>query len=677
MSETERFFSSGRSPNYIEFFKSRYWEEVIEFRKYYPGTKTLIIDYNTLKNFDIEAGQWLIDHPDGEFNGLREALGNLDLSETDPDLPDDNMSKAKIAIRGLPDTLPIHKIGQDQVNKLISIEGRITRIAPKYQKLTNGAFKCQRCGDMTFLPQPDERYIEPFECQSDECGRKGPFKLLEEQSEYEDQQKLGLQDLNESMKPGQPLRDIIVLIRSAELIQSIPSMGAQCTVVGIIRLRQKPLTNIFHAYIEAIHIEPKEIEIDISISEAEKREFRELATSCTLMQTLTDSTAPDILGYVHIKAALLCAIVSGGDNPHFRDYTHMIVCGDPSTGKSALLKFIRAIVPRAQYSAGRGSSVAGLTVAIVKDELSGSGFTAQAGALVLADRALMILDEADKLEKEEHQALNTALEEGFIEIHKGGINQSFNTRCPVIALCNPKNIRFDPYEPLSKQIGMPADTLSRFDLIFKVQDIPNLENDKLIAEHQARQWARYEGGDQEQTEGGNLSREKLSKYLQYARTIVPLTTPETRKAIVEYYLTLRKVDEIGIISAAARQNNGLYRLTKSMARLRLSETCNLEDVEKAIQIHQASLEALRDPKTGKIDIDIAFGLGKSQRDRLKMVRDLILELQGSNGDSVQFNDIISKAGAMNINREHVTSDLQHLKSAGEVIEVSECRYRVV
>ena len=234
-----------KSADYKEFFKDRYLDEVLAFRKYYPDTKTLIIEYNTLKNFDNEAGQWLIDHPDRELKYLKDALGELDLSETDPELPDDSMSKAEIAIRDLPDTIPIHKIGQDQVNKLISIEGRITRIGTKDQKLTNGAFKCQRCGDITFFPQQDERYIEPFECQSDECGRKGPFKLIPEQSEYEDQQKIGLQDLNESAKLGQPLREIIILLRTADLIGSIPGMGTQCTITGIVRLQQIKEQSIF------------------------------------------------------------------------------------------------------------------------------------------------------------------------------------------------------------------------------------------------------------------------------------------------------------------------------------------------------------------------------------------------------------------------------------------------
>jgi replicative DNA helicase Mcm len=395
------------------------------------------------------------------------------------------------------------------------------------------------------------------------------------------------------------------------------------------------------------------------------------------MKTLVTSTAPDILGYEIIKAALLCSIVSGADNPQNREYIHMILCGDPGTGKSALLRYVRALVPRSQYSAGKGSSVAGLTVAVVKDELSGSGYTAQAGALVLADRGLMVLDEVDKLEKEDFQALNTALEESFIEVHKGGINQKFNTRCPVIALCNPKNSRFEPEEPFTKQISIPGDTLSRFDLVFKILDIPDKDKDREIAQHQARQWARYGGSDQEQPEERSLSQEKLSKYLQYAKMIKPRTTPEADQILLDYYLTLRKPDDSGTIATTARQFNGLYRLTKAIAKLRLSDTCSKEDAEKTIQIHKASLEALRDPTTGKIDNDILSGMGKSQRDRYRQIRDIIQDLQGNNGSSAHYNDIIAKAEEKHIGRDQAKSDFDYLKHTGEIIEVSNGFYRVI
>lgn len=659
---------------YSEFLHRYYKEDIHALAEGYPDRKTLILDFINLDKYE-GLGDKILDQPDLELEQFRRALLECD------DLPY-NIENTRVSITNLPAKyiLPIHKIGMEQANKLISIEGRITRIAPKYQKLVEGAFKCQRCGHVTPVSQEEGKYTEPFECENDVCGRKGPFKLIHEESKYVDQQKIALQDLYESIKPGQPLREVIIVVKGADIITSVPGIGVQCVITGIVRLQQKKDSSEFHTFIEALHIQPKETEIDFSISETDIREFKTLAAEGDIIQTLVNSTAPEILGYADIKAALLCAIVSGSDNPQFREYMHLILCGDPGTGKSALLKSIRALVPRAQYSAGRGSSVAGLTVAVVKDELSGSGYTAQAGALVLADKGLMVLDEADKLETEDFQALNTALEESFIEIHKGGLNQRFNTRCSVIALCNPKGIRFDHYndDPLTKQITIPADTSSRFDLIFKIVDTPDQKKDLAIAEHQARQWARYEGGSQDdQEECNRISQDKLSKYLQYAKTIKPRTNPETRKAIVDYYLTLRKPDGSGTIAATARQNNGLYRLTKSIAKLRLSDTCSEKDVEEAINIHKASLEALRDPTSGKIDVDILYGSSQSQRDRVRQIMQIIHDLQGSNGNKAFFDDIISIAASKRIKQEYVKNDLNQLKDKGDIIEVSNGFYRVV
>ncbi len=663
---------------YGDFLTDRYSLQVLELGNDYPDRKTLVIDYLDIYKFNNEAGRRLIDYPDNELEELLYALRMCNTPDgSSESLLDGNMKEAEVAIRGLISNVPVHKIGKDQANKFISIEGRITKIAPRYQKLIEGAFKCLRCGDMTFMPQTDDRLTEPYECENDACGRKGALVLDPNKSKYEDRQKIAVQDLYESIKAGQPLREIIVVLKGADLIGSIPAMGAQCTVTGIVRLERKKDSSVFNTFLEASHIEPTEAEIDDTISGKDKIEFKELAAKDNILEVLINSTAPDILGYDYIKAAQLCTIVSGSNNPksHIRESIHMIVCGDPGTAKTAMSKSPRALVPRAQYSAGRGSSVAGLTVAVVKDEISGSGYMAQAGALVLADKGLMVLDEADKLEKEDFQALNTALEEGFIEIHKGGINQKFNTRFSMIALCNPKNIRFDDYEPITKQIRIPADTLSRFDLVFKVLDKPEPKRDREIAEHIAKQWMQKI--DEEQPEASRLSQEQLSKYLQFAKTFEPQISEEVTKVIIEYYLTLRPVDEKEAIAATARQLNGLYRLTKSITKLRLSNTCSIEDANKAIWIHKASMEACRDPITGKIDIDIISGSSKSQRNRIKQIIEIVQELQGSNGDMAFIDNIVSIAKTKGISFDHVKSDLHHLKFEGDIIEPKPEYYKVM
>jgi len=41
-----------------------------------------------------------------------------------------------------------------------------------------GAWKCQRCDHTTFIPFDNGKLVEPFVCENDVCGRKGPFTPL-------------------------------------------------------------------------------------------------------------------------------------------------------------------------------------------------------------------------------------------------------------------------------------------------------------------------------------------------------------------------------------------------------------------------------------------------------------------------------------------------------------------
>ena len=46
---------------------------------------------------------------------------------------------------------------------------------------------------------------------------------------------------------------------------------------------------------------------------------------------------------------------------------NILLCGDPGTSKSQLLQYVYNLVPRGQYTSGKGSSAVGLTAYITKD----------------------------------------------------------------------------------------------------------------------------------------------------------------------------------------------------------------------------------------------------------------------------------------------------------------------
>ena len=157
-----------------------------------------------------------------------------------------------------------------------------------------------------------------------------------------------------------------------------------------------------------------------------------------------------------------------------------IVCHN--SAKSSLLLFMSKASPKSRYLSGKGSSAAGLTASVVKDEFL-KGWALEAGALVLANGGFAYLDEMDKMSEEETSALHEALEQQTVTISKANIQAKLKAQTTVLAAANPKLGRFDPYKSVAEQINMPPALINRFDLIFPVKDIPDKEKDEKIARH--------------------------------------------------------------------------------------------------------------------------------------------------------------------------------------------------
>lgn len=75
------------------------------------------------------------------------------------------------------------------------------------------------------------------------------------------------------------------------------------------------------------------------------------------------------------------------------------------------------------------------------------------------------------------------MEQQTISIAKAGIMTSLNARVTIIAAANPAFGRYNPKRTIEENIQLPAALLSRFDLLWLIQDIPNRNSDKLIADH--------------------------------------------------------------------------------------------------------------------------------------------------------------------------------------------------
>ncbi|MFB6130386.1 MAG: hypothetical protein ABEJ28_06155, partial [Salinigranum sp.] len=262
---------------------------------------------------------------------------------------------------------------------------------------------------------------------------------------------------------------------------------------------------------------------------------------------------------------------------------------------------------------------------------------------------------------------------------------------------NPKYGRFDQYEPIGEQIDLEPALISRFDLIFTVTDQPDPESDANLADHilktnyagelnTQRTYLTNSEFTQEQVDAvtdevaPDIDAELLRKYIAYAkRSCYPTMTDEAKEIIREFYVNFRAkgADEDAPVPVTARKLEALVRLSEASARVRLSDRVEREDAERVTDIVESCLRDIgMDPETGQFDADVVeTGTSKSQRDRIKTLKQLIGEIETEYEEGAPVEEILNRVDEIGMDHSKAEQEIENLRRKGEVYEPSQGHLR--
>ncbi|WIV68433.1 LAGLIDADG family homing endonuclease [Natrialbaceae archaeon AArc-T1-2] len=348
-----------------QFFRSYYDNGIKQLAQRYPTEqRSLYVDWQDLYRYDPDLADDYLNKPEQLQRYAEEALRLYDLPI------DVSLGQAHVRVRNLPETESpeIRDIRARHMNQLVEVRGIVRKATDVRPKIEEAAFECQLCGTLNRVPQSTGDFQEPHECQG--CERQGPFQVNFDQSEFVDAQKLRIQESPEGLRGGETPQSIDVHVEDDITGEVTP--GDHVSATGVLRLEQQ--TNqgekspIFDFYMEGVAVEIEEEQFeDMDITDEDKAEIVRLSESSDIYEQMIGSVAPSIYGYDQEKLAMILQLFSGvtkqlPDGSRIRGDLHMLLIGDPGTGKSQMLGYIQNIAPRSVYTSGKGSSSAGLCV---------------------------------------------------------------------------------------------------------------------------------------------------------------------------------------------------------------------------------------------------------------------------------------------------------------------------
>ena len=498
----------------------------------------------------------------------------------------------------------IRNVRADLIGKLSLVRGIVTRATEVKPMMTVATYTCDRCGAEAYQLINSPSFMPLSNCESSDCKTKksgGQLYLQTRGSKFVKFQEIRIQEHSDQVPVGNIPRAMTVMVRGENTRLVVPGDHVQVTGVLLPMLRFAGFKAMVQGLATETFLEAHRIvkmnkseDLEMETEQLSEEEVLALSEEADFYDKLSGSIAPEIYGHDDIKKALLLMLVGGVDkNPNgmkIRGNINICLMGDPGVAKSQLLGYIDRLAPRSQYTTGRGSSGVGLTAAVTKDPLTGE-MTLEGGALVLADQGVCCIDEFDKMDDSDRTSIHEVMEQQTISIAKAGIMTTLNARVSILAAANPAYGRYNPKKTAEQNIQLPAALLSRFDLLWLIQDKPDRQNDLRLAQHitYVHQHSVHPPIGHEPLHMGLIRR-----YIAACKELQPTIPVELTDYIVSAYVEMRKEARTNkdMTFTSARTLLGILRLSTALARLRLATVVEKEDVDESIRLTEMSKSSL-------------------------------------------------------------------------------------
>jgi DNA replication licensing factor MCM7 len=234
------------------------------------------------------------------------------------------------------------------------------------------------------------------------------------------------------------------------------------------------------------------------------------------------------------------------------------------------------------------------------------------------------------MDENDRTAIHEVMEQQTVSIAKAGIVATLNARAAVLAAANPLYSRYNRNKSLSENINLPNSLLSRFDLMFLILDVADVDKDMALARHvtfvhknEGLEESEDRDDDDDNDAEGNLSQAQeadstkkttlspklLREYIAHARKHHPVVPPDVAPYVVEAYVSLRQQDRPGPRNTSSNKAGdqtvmtarcllSILRLSQALARLRFSDYVAREDVDEAIRLTHMSKATLLEEEGG-------------------------------------------------------------------------------